>query len=56
LRTTTRFTRPAEFEGVRVPDILLSGHEAKVNEWRFEQSIERTKTRRPDLLGKTGLF
>lgn len=50
------YTRPAEFEGVRVPDILLSGHEAKVNEWRFEQSIERTKTRRPDLLGKTGLF
>jgi tRNA (guanine37-N1)-methyltransferase len=49
------YTRPAEFEGVRVPDILLSGHEAKVNEWRFEQSIERTKARRPDLLKKSGL-
>jgi tRNA (guanine37-N1)-methyltransferase len=44
------YTRPAEFEGMRVPDILLSGHEANIIEWRFEQSIARTKTRRPDLL------
>jgi tRNA (guanine37-N1)-methyltransferase len=44
------YTRPAEFEGMRVPDILLSGHEANIIEWRFEQSIERTKARRPDLL------
>lgn len=44
------YTRPAEFEGMRVPDILLSGHEANIIEWRFEQSIARTKARRPDLL------
>jgi tRNA (guanine37-N1)-methyltransferase len=44
------YTRPAEFEGMRVPDILLSGHEANIIEWRFEQSITRTKARRPDLL------
>ena len=50
------YTRPADFEGVGVPEVLLSGHEAKINEWRFEQSIERTKIRRPDLLEKTGLF
>lgn len=50
------YTRPAEFEGIGIPSVLLSGHEAKINEWRFEQSIERTKIRRPDLLEKTGLF
>ncbi|MGM9508404.1 tRNA (guanosine(37)-N1)-methyltransferase TrmD [Larkinella sp. GY13] len=44
------YTRPAEFEGHTVPDILLSGHEAKINEWRFEKALERTKLRRPDLL------
>lgn len=44
------YTRPAEFEGWRVPDILLSGHEAKIDEWRHEQALERTKARRPDLL------
>jgi tRNA (guanine37-N1)-methyltransferase len=44
------YTRPAEFEGHRVPDILLSGHEAKIDEWRHEQALERTRTRRPDLL------
>ncbi len=46
------FTRPAEFEGLVVPEILLSGHEGKVNEWRFEQAMLRTKARRPDLLDK----
>ncbi len=46
------FTRPAEFEGMAIPEILLSGHEAKINEWRFEQSLLRTKARRPDLLDK----
>lgn len=45
------YTRPADFEGMKVPDILLSGHEKKINDWRLEQSIERTKARRPDLLG-----
>lgn len=44
------YTRPAEWEGMKVPDVLLSGHEAKIDEWRFEQSVERTKQRRPDLL------
>ena len=39
-----------------IPEILLSGHEAKINEWRFELSIERTRTRRPDLLLKSGLM
>ena len=49
------YTRPADFEGVTIPEILLSGHEAKINEWRFEQSIERTRIRRPDLLLRSGL-
>jgi len=44
------YTRPADFEGWKVPDILLSGHEAKIADWRFQQSLERTKSRRPDLL------
>ncbi len=44
------YTRPAEWEGLKVPDILLSGHEAKIDDWRHEQALERTKTRRPDLL------
>lgn len=44
------YTRPANYKGWKVPDILLSGHEKKISEWRFEQSIERTKKRRPDLL------
>jgi tRNA (guanine37-N1)-methyltransferase len=44
------YTRPAEWEGMSVPDILLSGHEAKIDEWRYEQSLERTRARRPDLL------
>jgi tRNA (guanine37-N1)-methyltransferase len=44
------YTRPADFEGHPVPEILMSGHEAKIEEWRYEQSIERTKARRPDLL------
>lgn len=44
------YTRPAEWEGLKVPEILLSGHEAKIEEWRYEQSLERTKKLRPDLL------
>lgn len=44
------YTRPAEFEGWAVPDVLLSGHEAKIDEWRFQQALARTKQRRPDLL------
>ena len=44
------YTRPADFEGWKVPEILLSGHEKKINDWRMEQSIKRTQERRPDLL------
>jgi len=43
------YTRPAEFMGMRVPDVLLSGHAAKIEEWRYDQSVERTKTKRPDI-------
>ena len=44
------YTRPADYNGWKVPDILLSGHEAKIAEWRYEQAMERTKRLRPDLL------
>lgn len=46
------YTRPADFEGWQVPEILLSGHEAKINDWRTDQSLERTRQRRPDLLAE----
>ncbi|MDE7368056.1 MAG: tRNA (guanosine(37)-N1)-methyltransferase TrmD [Lachnospiraceae bacterium] len=45
-----QYTRPEEFMGRRVPDILLSGHHANIEQWRKEQSIKRTRERRPDLL------
>lgn len=45
------YTRPADWEGLKVPEILLSGHEAKIEQWRMMQSIERTKRLRPGLLG-----
>ncbi len=44
------YTRPAEYKGWRVPDILLSGHEAKIDEWKHEQALARTAALRPDLL------
>ncbi len=44
------YTRPAEYKGWKVPEILLSGHQAKIEEWKLEQSFERTKRLRPDLL------
>ncbi len=44
-----QYTRPVEFMGKRVPDVLLSGNHAKVDAWRFEKSLERTKKYRPDL-------
>ena len=46
------YTRPAEYKGWSVPDILLSGHQAKVDEWRLQQAMERTERLRPDLLEK----
>jgi tRNA (guanine37-N1)-methyltransferase len=44
------YTRPASFEGMAVPEVLLSGHEAHIEKWRMEQSLQRTRQRRPDLL------
>lgn len=44
------YTRPAEYNGWKVPDILLSGNEAKIKDWELQQSMERTKQLRPDLL------
>lgn len=44
------YTRPADYNGWKVPDILLSGHERKIEEWRYEQSLKRTQERRPDIL------
>lgn len=46
------YTRPAEYNGWRVPDVLLSGHAAKITEWKHEQAMERTRDLRPDLLGE----
>lgn len=44
------YTRPASYKGWEVPDVLLSGHEAKIENWRYEQSLKRTRERRPGLL------
>jgi len=44
------YTRPADWDGMKVPDILLSGNDKLIEEWRYDQSMERTSTRRPDLL------
>ncbi|GIO66795.1 tRNA (guanine-N(1)-)-methyltransferase [Paenibacillus cookii] len=49
------YTRPAEFRGWKVPDILLSGHHANIELWRREQALKRTLERRPDLLDKVEL-
>lgn len=46
------YTRPADYMGWKVPEILLSGHEAKIDEWRHEQSVDRTRRLRPDLLSE----
>ena len=46
------YTRPAEYKGWRVPEILLSGHDAKIKEWELSQSMERTRRLRPDLLAE----
>lgn len=44
------YTRPAEYKGWKVPEVLLSGHEAKIAQWRHDQSVQRTQKRRPNLL------
>ena len=46
------YTRPAEYKSWRVPDILFSGHQAKIDEWLHEESLRHTRERRPDLLGE----
>jgi tRNA (guanine37-N1)-methyltransferase len=48
------FTRPEEFRGMKVPDVLLSGHHANIDAWREREAVERTKKRRPDLLDGSG--
>lgn len=50
-----QYTRPEEFMGMRVPDVLLSGHHANIKQWRREQSLIRTRERRPDLFEKVEL-
>ena len=47
-----QYTRPADYEGKHVPDVLLSGHHANIEKWRHDQSIERTRIKRPDLYEK----
>jgi tRNA (guanine37-N1)-methyltransferase len=49
-----QYTRPVEFEGMRVPDVLQSGHHAEIAKWRREQALRRTRERRPDLLESSG--
>jgi len=49
------YTKPAEYRGMKVPDILLSGHHAKIDKWRREQALLRTWERRPDLLESSNL-
>jgi tRNA (guanine37-N1)-methyltransferase len=44
------YTRPRDFRGWEVPEILLSGNERNIEEWKYEQSVKRTKERRPDML------
>ncbi|MEE9201113.1 MAG: tRNA (guanosine(37)-N1)-methyltransferase TrmD [Candidatus Brocadiales bacterium] len=48
-----QYTKPREFRGLKVPDVLISGHHQKIQEWRDEQSRQRTRTKRPDLFQKT---
>ena len=50
-----QYTRPRDFEGMEVPEVLLSGDHAKIRQWRHEQSLRLTQAKRPDLLEKKGL-
>ncbi len=52
MRSAPIYTRPAEYKGWKVPEILLSGNEAKIKNWEMEQAMERTQRLRPDLLEK----
>lgn len=49
------YTRPAEFRGMKVPEVLLSGNHAEIKRWQDQQQLQRTRDRRPDLLAKLGL-
>jgi tRNA (guanine37-N1)-methyltransferase len=49
-----QYTRPSEYRGMRVPEVLLSGHHAEIEQWRADQARRRTKSRRPDLLNLDG--
>lgn len=49
-----QYTRPAEFRGMKVPDVLLSGHHKEIENWRREHSLERTRQRRPDIMAEVG--
>jgi tRNA (guanine37-N1)-methyltransferase len=49
------YTRPVDYEGMKVPDVLLSGNHAEIRRWRLQQSLGRTELRRPDLLAKRGV-
>jgi tRNA (guanine37-N1)-methyltransferase len=50
-----QYTRPADFRGWKVPEVLLSGHHAEIAKWRRMQSLKRTQQQRPDLIGKAQL-
>jgi tRNA (guanine37-N1)-methyltransferase len=49
------FTRPADFRGYRVPDVLVSGHHGEIRRWRRREALQRTLTRRPDLIDAAAL-
>src|SRR6266480_4345973 len=51
-----QYTRPAEFRGMKVPEVLLSGNHAEIEKWRLEQAKHRTKERRRDLLEQNGVM
>src|SRR5204862_5296988 len=51
-----QYTRPAEFRGMKVPEVLLSGNHAEIEKWRLEQAKQRTKERRRDLLEQNGVM
>jgi tRNA (guanine37-N1)-methyltransferase len=46
------YTRPADYKGWKVPEVLLSGNERLIEDWKYEQALERTRRLRPDLLGE----
>lgn len=51
-----QYTRPADFNGLQVPEVLLSGHAAKIEAWRKEQALQKTRENRPELLGSYGKY